>query len=192
MDNIISHPSFLLFFAGIVLVGLWRFSTIFSPRADASPRVRPEPSASDNKRFLSESLQMIEEGYSKYKDGIHKLWTIDMDRLIISQKFMSEINKLPRSSVRLTTSERYGYTGMDICEESNLQYEVCAGALTRNIGPLGQTAYEEIVFALNEKLKTAPKDNDSCSIPLFISLIDLVTSSTARVFVGPDLCRNPE
>lgn len=57
-----------------------------------------------------------------------------MDRLIISHKFMSDINKLPRSSVRLTTSERYEYTGMDICEESNLQYEVCAGALTRNIG----------------------------------------------------------
>lgn len=153
MDDLLSHPTFLLFVAAVV-VGLWRFSTIFtSPRADAFPRVGPEPSASDNKRFLSESLQMIEEGYSKvssmrplthfrqwklkitqYKDGSYKLWTIDMDRLIISHRFMSEINKLPRSSVRLTTSERYEYTGMDICEESNLQYEVCAGPLTRNIG----------------------------------------------------------
>jgi hypothetical protein len=70
----------------------------------------------------------------QYKNGIYKLWTIDMDRFIISHKFMSELNKLPRSNVKLTTSERYEYTGMDICETTNLQYEVCAGSLTRNTG----------------------------------------------------------
>ena len=33
---------------------------------------------------------------------------------------------------------------------------------------------------------------DTCSIPLFSSIIDLITSSTSRVFVGPVLCRNEE
>jgi hypothetical protein len=125
---------------------------------------------------------------------VYKLWTIDMDRLIVPHKFMSELNKLPRSQVRLTSSERFVYTGMDICEESNLQYEVCAGPLSRNIGQLTQPTYDEILFALNMKLKTAPSGNfkGSYSLPLFFSTIDLITSATARVFVGPDLCRNEE
>jgi hypothetical protein len=117
-----------------------------------------------------------------------------MDRLIVPHKFMSELNKLPRSQVRLTSSERFVYTGMDICEESNLQYEVCAGPLSRNIGHLTQPTYDEILFALNKKLKTAPGGNlkGSYSLPLFFSTIDLITSATARVFVGPGLCRNEE
>jgi hypothetical protein len=56
-----------------------------------------------------------------------------MDRIIIGPKFMAELNKLPRSMLRLTTSVRYAYTGMDIAEESSLQYEVCAGQLAKNI-----------------------------------------------------------
>jgi hypothetical protein len=90
---------------------------------------------------------------------VYKLWTIDMDRLIVPHKFMSELNKLPRSQLRLTSSERFVYTGMDICEESNLQYEVCAGPLSRNIGHLTQPAYDEILSALNKKLKAASSGN---------------------------------
>ena len=69
-----------------------------------------------------------------------------MDRLIVSPKFMSELNKLPRSVMRLTTSERYAYTGMDVCEESNLQYELCAGPLTRNLGTWrsGNSAFKNV------------------------------------------------
>lgn len=59
---------------------------------------------------------------------------MDLDRLIISHEFMGDLNKLSRSQARLTASERLAYTGMDICEESSLQYEVCAGPLSRNIG----------------------------------------------------------
>ena len=33
---------------------------------------------------------------------------------------------------------------------------------------------------------------ETCSIPLFSSIIDLIASSTSRVFVGPVLCRNEE
>lgn len=47
---------------------------------------------------------------------------------------MAELNKLPRSMLKLTTSVRYAYTGMDVCEESTLQYDVCAGQLARNVG----------------------------------------------------------
>jgi hypothetical protein len=57
-----------------------------------------------------------------------------MDRLIVPVGLMNELNKIPRSMLRLTASVRYAYTGMDICEESSLQYDVCAGQLTKYIG----------------------------------------------------------
>lgn len=56
-----------------------------------------------------------------------------MDRFIISHEFMSDLNKLPRSAVRLTASERYMYTGAEVAEDNTLPYEVCAGSLTKNI-----------------------------------------------------------
>ena len=54
--------------------------------------------------------------------------------LFSAQKFMAELNKLPRSMLRLATSARCVYTGMDIAEKSSLQYVVCAGQLARDIG----------------------------------------------------------
>ena len=59
-----------------------------------------------------------------------------MDRVIVSHKFMSDFNTLPRSKVRLTATIRHAgqYTSMDIAEESSLQYDVCASQLSQNIG----------------------------------------------------------
>ena len=57
-----------------------------------------------------------------------------MDRLIVPVNLMNELNNIPRSMLGLITSVRYAYTGMDICEDSSLQYDVCSGKLTKNIG----------------------------------------------------------
>jgi hypothetical protein len=62
---------------------------------------------------------------------------------------MAELHKLPRSMLKLTTSVRYAYTGMDICEESTLQYDVCAGQLVRNIGMFTILLYLERLGTMN-------------------------------------------
>jgi len=68
-----------------------------------------------------------------------------MDRLIISHKFIGDLNKLSRSQARLTASERLAYTGMDICEESSLQYDSalvhCPGILVWRHPILGNVRY---------------------------------------------------
>lgn len=65
-----------------------------------------------------------------------------MDRVIVSSKFMPDFMSLPRSTVRLTASIRHAgpWTGIDIAEESGLQFDVCAGQLTQNIG-IGAPVY---------------------------------------------------
>lgn len=60
-----------------------------------------------------------------------------MDRVIVSNKFMSDFNSLPRSEIQLTASIRHAgeYTGMDIAEQSgSLFSNVCAGQLSQNLG----------------------------------------------------------
>jgi hypothetical protein len=59
-----------------------------------------------------------------------------MDRVIVSRKFMKDFSSLPRKHVRLTASVRHAgpYTGFDIAEESDLQFIVCSGQLSQNIG----------------------------------------------------------
>ncbi|KAM0170711.1 hypothetical protein ACHAPF_008819 [Botrytis cinerea] len=126
-----------------------------------------------------------------------------MDRVIVSRKFMKDFNALPRKQVRLTASVRHAgpYTGFDIAEESDLQFLVCAGQLSQNIGRLAQPTYDEILFRINSKLeKTGSKDVVSLidrfpgnySFPLFGLAIELITSASARAFVGPELCRDAE
>jgi hypothetical protein len=129
-----------------------------APAQSASiPRVGPKAGYLGNTSkgfFAKHSLQLLEEGYSKvsnqlslkvpptetaqYREGIYSLWTTDMDRVIVSPRFMKDFMALPRSVVRFTASIRHAgpYTGMDIVEKSGLQFDVCSGQLTRNIGCL--------------------------------------------------------
>lgn len=66
MDDLLSQPSFIILFAALLSLGLWRFSAIFSTsRIESFPRVGPKPGAANNKRFLTASKQIIEDGYSK-------------------------------------------------------------------------------------------------------------------------------
>ncbi|TGO51241.1 hypothetical protein BOTNAR_0363g00020 [Botryotinia narcissicola] len=144
--------------------------------------------------FFKHSLELIEEGYSKYKDSVYSLWTTDMDQVIVSRKFMKDFSVLPRKQVRLTASVRHAgpYTGFDIAEESDLQFLVCAGQLSQNIGRLAQPTYDEILFRINSKLEKTESKDGNYSFPLFVLAIELITSASARAFVGPELCRNPE
>ncbi|TGO88717.1 hypothetical protein BPOR_0145g00020 [Botrytis porri] len=159
------------------------------------PRVGKKPGLLGNtsdSHFFKHSLELIEEGYSKYKDFVHSLWTTDMDRVIVSRKFMKDFSVLPGKQVRLTASVRHAgpYTGFDIAEESDLQFLVCAGQLSQNLGRLAQPTYDEISFRINSKIeKTESKDGDFL---LFGLAIELVSSVSARAFVGPELCRDPE
>ncbi|OCK76823.1 cytochrome P450 monooxygenase-like protein [Lepidopterella palustris CBS 459.81] len=138
-----------LWLAPIALIAaLLSHYVLLRPRKLDIPRVGPKPGLLGNTSkgyFYKHSKELLAEGYSKYKYGLYSLWTTDMDRVVLSAKFMKDFMPLPRSQVQLTASIRHGgrYTGY-------------------------------------------------YSIPAFFSLIELVTSGTARVFVGPELCRNPE
>ncbi|KAF2649957.1 cytochrome P450 [Lophiostoma macrostomum CBS 122681] len=165
-------------------------------RKSRIPRIGPKPGFLGNTTksyFFQHSQEMIEEGYAKrflYKDGLYSLWTTDMDRVVVSHKFMKDFMPLPRSTVRLTASRRHAgpYTGLDIAEESSLQFEVCAGQLSQSIGTLARPVLDEISYCMNEKLRTVNKTGDSYALAVFPLMIELVTSGVARVFVGPELC----
>jgi len=95
-----------------------------------------------------------------------------MDRVIVSPRFMKDFNLLSRKQLRLTASVRHAgpYTGFDIAEESELQFVVCAGQLSQNIGTLealqrevltfqgrlAKPAFDEICSALTVKLEKPP------------------------------------
>ena len=61
-----------------------------------------------------------------------------MDRVIVGRKFMKDFSPLSRNELQLTATTRHAgeYTGMDIVESGDLQFVVCAGQLSQNIGKL--------------------------------------------------------
>lgn len=59
-----------------------------------------------------------------------------MDRVIVSRNFMKYFSSLSRSELQLTATIRHAgeYTGMDIVEQGDFQFVVCASQLSQNIG----------------------------------------------------------
>ncbi|PKY01598.1 cytochrome P450 [Aspergillus campestris IBT 28561] len=161
------------------------------------PHIGPKPTLLGNTsqgEFYQRSVEMVNEGYAKYKDSLYYIWTTNMDRLMIPAKYMSDFNQVPRSHLKLTATVRYSgkYTGMDIADEGMLGYDVCAGPLSQNIGRLAQPVYDEIVHAHQGKVSEAKDVNGVYTVPMYYTILEVVTASTARMFVGPDLCRDPE
>ncbi|CAG8977661.1 hypothetical protein HYALB_00006611 [Hymenoscyphus albidus] len=78
-----------------------------------------------------------------------------MDRVIVSRKFMKDFGTLSRSELQVTATIRHAGedTGMDIVEQGDLQFIVCASQLSQNISRLAQPVCDEILFALNQKLE---------------------------------------
>lgn len=70
-------------------------------------------------------------------DPTYLVQTQDMERVIISPKYIPELEMLPETKISHRTAlvDRWigTYTGMDIVNQSHVHNDVCRTQLTRNI-----------------------------------------------------------
>jgi hypothetical protein len=74
----------------------------------------------------------------KYKDSMYLIQTADMERVVLSNKFVAELQGAPETvlSTREAMCERHlgRYTSLDVVRLSHLQNDVCRVQLTQNLG----------------------------------------------------------
>ncbi|KAI0409324.1 cytochrome P450 [Xylaria palmicola] len=159
------------------------------------PRVGKAPNwfglAEAKRDFIANGKKLIDEGYSKYKDSMFMVQTADMERVVVSARYVDELRAAPESvlSLREAMSQRHlgEFTTLDVILTSHLQNDVCKTQLTQNLSGLVPTMNEEAKLWLTELI---PSTNACVEVTGYQNMLQIVTGMSSRTFVGPTLSKD--
>lgn len=110
--------------------------TIKAPRIGKSPWGMGLARA--RKEFTKHGKRLTEEGYARYKDSMYWVQTADMDRLVLSNKYLDELRKLSDvylDSKSAVVERNLGWCNrVDIILKSSVHADVCRNQLVQNLG----------------------------------------------------------
>lgn len=113
-----------------------RYTRVKAPRIGKNPRVWGLWQARTD--FVKNGRDLTKLGYEQHKDSMYWIQTGDMDRLVISNRYLDELRKLPDSYLdsKLAVVERNlgWYNGVDIILKSSAHVDVCRAQLVQNLG----------------------------------------------------------
>ena len=107
-----------------------------------APRVGKNPWISGLRRarvdFFKNGRDLTKEGYTRYKNSMYWIQTGDMERLVLSNRYIDELRKLPDSHLdsKMAVVERNlgWYNRVDIILKSTTHVDVCRTQLVQNLG----------------------------------------------------------
>ena len=118
-------------------------STIYKQfRKVQAPRVGKNPWISGLARaradFFRNSKDLTKEGYERYKNSMYWIQTGDMERLVLSNRYLDELRRLSDSyldSKQAVVERNLGwYNRVDIILKSTAHVDVCRTQLVQNLG----------------------------------------------------------
>ena len=90
-------------------------------------------------------MYMAKANASKYKDSKYIVQTADMERIILSNKYIDELRSLPASVLDNVAAQcdRHlaWWNTLDVVKHSNLHADVCRNQLNNNLGKLKRTTF---------------------------------------------------
>ncbi|KAK2596416.1 hypothetical protein N8I77_013307 [Diaporthe amygdali] len=146
-------------------------------------------------RFARNSAPMVLEGYHKFKGHMFKVMRNDSDILVLPPKYVEELRDMPEDKISATDANiknmvgRYTVGNISVIRDSDLHRRALQQKLTPALGTLIPPVKEELVFALKAEVNPCKDWTPTHVTPLIINVVARVS---ARIFVGPDLCRNAE
>ncbi|KAI0099189.1 cytochrome P450 [Nemania sp. FL0031] len=145
-------------------------------------------------RFVRGSGSMIKDGYRKYKSQMFKIRRNDCDILVISNKHVEQLRNLPDEQISAISAHiknllgRYSTT--QIMLESDLPRRVLLQKLTPNLASTIPIIKNELDFSLEVEV---PDCKDKwVEVQIYDILLRIVARVSARVFMGPHVCRDEE
>jgi hypothetical protein len=115
----------------------------------------------------------------------------DADMVILPGSAVEEIRALPREVANPTVAHAHNllgnFTRMDLILRSDLHFRMIQTKVTPNLGALSGPMEDEVKWAMH----AFPKCKDEWAvIKPYHTILELVASTSARIFVGLPLCRN--
>lgn len=112
------------------------FNRVNVPRVGKNPHIIGVRRARAD--FVKNGKALTKEGYIRFKDSMFMIQTGDMERLVVSNRFVDELRKLPDSYLdsRMAVVERNlgWYNEVDIILKSTTHVDVCRTKLVQNLG----------------------------------------------------------
>ncbi|QUC21856.1 uncharacterized protein UV8b_06097 [Ustilaginoidea virens] len=146
-------------------------------------------------RFVWAAPTIIHQGYSQFKDSLFQIRRIGADILVLSPKHVEEVRSLSKDKTRSVEPLFHDFVG-DYTRgreflESDLQNRVIQQRLTPHLDALTDLMRSELDVALEKEIRCGGKDSWTL-VDMNRVLARIVGHVTARVFLGPEECRNEE
>ncbi|PVH98924.1 cytochrome P450 monooxygenase-like protein [Periconia macrospinosa] len=142
--------------------------------------------------FLKYTRKLYRDGYRKLKNSAFRMVASDeIDYVVVSPRFLRELKSLPddvlsvNKGVEKLLESHYTSQRIDL----PVMIKTIKTDLTPALGRLNDGISEEIDISLERFL---PSSEDCTSVVVYKMVAEIVAQVSGRVFVGPELCRNPE
>lgn len=140
--------------------------------------------------YFLNAKRVVDIGYEQSKQSMFKICGNDV--VVLPNKYVDELRNIPNDRLNailaLVKNAEGAFALTDVLATSNLHTKVIQTRLTPKLGALVPSVREELDIALNKEF---PKCEDNwADLEIYHVLHQVVGRASARVFVGPDLCRN--
>ncbi|KAF5713247.1 ent-kaurene oxidase [Fusarium mundagurra] len=146
-------------------------------------------------RFVWEGGSIISQGYNKFKVSIFQVRKLGTDIVIIPPNYIDEVRKLSQDKTRsvepFINDFAGDYTRGMVFLQSDLQNRVIQQRLTPKLVSLTKVMKEELDYALTKEMPDM-KDDEWVEVDIASIMVRLISRISARVFLGPEHCRNQE
>ena len=175
----------------ILGVTIWNWSSSYRGNALVkSPHIGSRYAWIARVGYFLDAKKVINTGYSQFKDSVFKICGNDV--IVLPNKYVDELRNIPNDRLNailaLVENAEGAFALTDVLATSNLHTKVIQTRLTPKLGALVPSVREELDVAL--KLEFPPCDKEWVDLEIYHVLHQVVGRASARVFVGPDLCRN--
>ncbi|KAI1820120.1 cytochrome P450 [Xylaria intraflava] len=181
--------------AAILAWAIYRFFTTpdlsFLPRAGKAPGFLGLGINDVKRDFAKNGTKIINDAYRKNKNGMFLVQTLNVERVVLSPKYIEEINsKVPEGALDMVEGLRErllsAQTNLDVVFRSPLHIDVCKDQLTRNlhhlIGPLNDEANHTLTKLIPQQVELRAYD----------TMVGIITKNASRMFGGTTISRNEE
>ncbi|KAF2830054.1 ent-kaurene oxidase [Ophiobolus disseminans] len=149
-------------------------------------------STGGGKGYIKSTKDLYSEGYRKFKDRAFLMTTLQGESsVVVPQALLPELRKLPDDVLSfpkaIDRSMEVKYTRIEA--DPRLSVHAIRSDLTPALARLNSTICAEVDDAMRQHL---PLCHEWTEVPISDKLVDVVARISGRVFVGPDLCQDPE
>ncbi|KAF4341565.1 ent-kaurene oxidase [Fusarium beomiforme] len=146
-------------------------------------------------RFVWAGGSIISEGYDKFKTSIFQVRKLGTDIVIIPPNYIDEVRKLSQDKTRSVEPFINDFAGEwvrgMVFLQSDLQNRIIQQRLTPKLVSLTKVMKDELDYALTKELPDM-KDNEWVEVDIASTMVRIISRISARVFLGPEHCRNQE